>query len=301
MVFTKNIFYRFGAHLYTRIMETKVLDTAAAIAYYAIFSFFPMILFAIALNSSFLKSAEVQSQILKFIQHYLPGSGALVTANINHLIAASQAVGIVGAIVLLWSSSLVFAGFSLNINLAWTNSKTRHFLMERLIGLMIIGFLIIFLILSSIINTLVDIVPEFFPRLSEAYLAKVPTFHHILIDYLPLILMFSLFVLLYKYIPSVKVMWREAVAGSLFAIVAIEITKTLFVFYLAKGTGSYRLIYGSLGAVVAFMLWVYISSCIVLLGGHVCAGVANFTRLKVKNGTQTLEDRRWERRDGQSE
>jgi len=276
----------FVAYIYNRTIETRVLEAAAAIAYYAIFSFFPLILFLIALNSSFLKSAKVQGQILKFVQHYLPGSGDIVNANIQHLIHSSSAVGILGTVVLLWSSSLVFAGFSHNLNLAWTNSKTRHFIIERLIGLMMIGILIIFLITSLIINTLADIIPEFFPQFMNAYFSEMSQVHQALLDYLPIALIFVLFMLLYKYIPSVKVLWTESMIGSLFSVVSLEITKMGFIFYLAKGTGSYRLIYGSLGAVVAFMLWVYLSSCVVLIGGHVCAAVANFTRMKI------LKDRR---------
>ena len=267
-------------NIYNRIVETRVLEAAAAIAYYAIFSFFPLILFLIALNSSFLKSAEVQGQILKFVQHYLPGSGDIVKANIQHLIHSSRAVGIFGTIVLLWSSSLVFAGFSQNINLAWTNSKTRHFLIERLIGLMMIGILIICMILSLITNTLVQLIPEFAPKFMSVYFSEISGLYQFLIDYLPVVLIFVLFVLLYKYTPSVKVLWRESIIGSLFSVIALETTKSGFIYYLAKGTGSYRLVYGSLGAVVAFMLWVYISSCIVLLGGHICAAVANHNRLK---------------------
>ncbi|GAB4284425.1 MAG: YihY/virulence factor BrkB family protein [Candidatus Rifleibacteriota bacterium] len=271
-------FWKFLVHIYRRIYETRVVEAAAAIAYYAIFSFFPLILFLIAFNASFLKSAEVQGQILKFAESYLPGSESLVKANINHLISSSSAVGILGTIVLLWSATLVFAGFSQNINLAWTNAKSRHFLVERLIGLMMIGILIIFLIVSIIINTLLDILPRFFPKLFELYFEKMSGAHQILIDYLPLLTIFGLFVIMYRYVPNVKVRWRESIGGALFSVLALEVTKMGFIYYLSLGTGSYRLVYGSLGAVVAFMLWIYISSFIILLGGHLCSALAYFFR-----------------------
>lgn len=277
MSFIKSV-WEFFVHIYNRIFETRVLEAAAAIAYYAIFSFFPLILFIVAFNASFLKSVEVQTQILNFAENYLPGSEELVKANIRHLIHSSGAVGIMGTVVLLWSATLVFAGFSQNINLAWTNATSRHFLIERLIGLMMIGIVIIFLIATLIANTLLDILPRFFPNLIGTYLDKMSGAHQILIDYLPLLTAFALFVVMYRYVPNVKVRWRESVVGALFAAVALEFTKKLFVWYLSLGTSSYQVVYGSLGAVVAFMLWIYISASIILIGGHFCAAIAAFFR-----------------------
>lgn len=270
--------WNFFVHVYNRIFETRVLEAAAAIAYYAIFSFFPFILFLVAFNSSFLKSAEVQGQIIQFADNYLPGSETLVKANIQHLIHSSGAVGVMGTVVLLWAATLVFAGFSQNINLAWTNAKSRHFLIERLIGLMMIGIWVIFLITSLIINALLDIIPRFFPKLLGPYFAQMSGAHQLLIDFIPLLAMFGLFVLMYRYVPNVKVRWRESIGGAAFSVFALESTKKVFIWYLALGTSSYQVVYGSLGAVVAFMLWIYLSSCVILIGGHVSAAFATFFR-----------------------
>lgn len=268
----------FIKHVFDRVVETKVTEAAAAIAYYAILSFFPLILFLIAFNSSFLQSVEVQSQILKFAEEYMPGSESLVAGNIQHMIRASGAVGLLGTAMLLWSATLVFAGFAQNINMAWTAAATRHFLIDRLLGLMMIGILVIFLILSLIANTLLEVLPRLFPTYLEAVFAEMTRFNHLLIDYLPLVTIFLLLLLLYKYIPNSLVWWRESLAGTLFALLALQLTKRGFVWYLSFGTDSYSLIYGSLGAVVAFMLWVYLSSCIILIGGHVSSAVAMFFR-----------------------
>jgi membrane protein len=264
----------FAKRIYYRVFETRVLDAAAAIAYYAIFSLFPLILFIVAFNASFLQSPEVQAQILTFAESYLPGSEDLVKANIQHLIYSSGTVGIMGTIVLLWSATLVFAGFSQNINLAWTNATSRHFLTERLIGLMMIGIVIIFLIASLIMNTLLDIIPRFFPKFFMNLFAELTWANQFIIDYLPVFTTFGLFIAMYRYVPNVKVRWREAFGGAAFAVIALELTKRGFLWYLSFGTSSYQLIYGSLGAVVAFLLWIYITSFIILLGGHFCAAIA---------------------------
>jgi membrane protein len=268
----------FILHIFDRTLETRVPDAAAAIAYYAILSFFPLLLFLIAFNSSFLQSAEVQSQIIKFADEYMPGSQALVEGNIHHLIKSSGAVGVLGTVMLLWSATLVFAGFAQNINMAWTAAESRHFLIDRLIGLMMIAIMVIFLIISLIITTLADVLPRIFPDYLGHIFANMSRVNHLLIDYLPVLTMFCLLLMLYKYVPNARVRWRESAAGTLFTVLALQLTKRAFILYLSFGTNSYSLVYGSLGAVVAFMLWIYISSCIILVGGHVSASVAIFCR-----------------------
>ncbi|EKD83192.1 MAG: hypothetical protein ACD_39C00829G0001 [uncultured bacterium] len=270
--------WNFVKHVFDRVVTTRVTEAAAAIAYYAILSFFPLILFLIAFSSSFLQSIEVQSQILKFAEEYMPGSESLVAGNIQHLIRASGAVGLLGTAMLLWSATLVFAGFAQNINAAWTAAESRHFLIDRLIGLMMIGILVIFLILSLIINTLLDVLPRIFPTYLDTLFAEMTRFNHTLIAYLPQVTIFVLLLMLYKYIPSPLVRWSESLAGTVFSLLALHLTKRGFIWYLSFGTDSYSLIYGSLGAVVAFMLWIYLSSCIILIGGHVSAAVALFFR-----------------------
>lgn len=281
---TKTV-WDFVRHVFERIIVTKVPESAAAIAYYAILSFFPLLLFLIAFNASFLRSPEVQGHILTFAEEYMPGSQTLVVGNIQHLIKASGTVGVVGTIMLLWSATLVFAGFAQNINLAWETAASRHFLIDRLIGLMMIAIMVIFLIGSLIITTLADVLPRIFPDYLGEFFANLSRANHFIISYLPVLTIFGLILILYRYVPDARVRWRESAAGAVFTVVALQFTKRAFIWYLSFGTNSYSLVYGSLGAVVAFMLWIYISSCIILAGGHVSAAVALFSGAAPRAGS----------------
>lgn len=268
----------FVNHIIERIGATKVTEAAAAIAYYAILSFFPLILLLISLNSAFIQSVEVQNQILQWARDYMPASEQLIMANIQHLIKASETVGYVGTIMLLWSATLVFAGFAQNINMAWTAANSRHFLVDRFIGLLIISVVIIFLVIVMVTTAIIDAVPRLFPGFFTLIIMRANRFQHIVIQFMPVITVFLLLILFYKYIPNCKVFWREAIVASSFSGIAMLVTKSAFVWYITQGSNSYSLVYGSLGTVVAFMLWIYISSCIILIGGHIGAAYAKFFR-----------------------
>lgn len=270
--------YDFICHIINRVGATKVTEAAAAIAYYAILSFFPFILLLIALNSAFIQSVEAQTQILQWANDYLPGSQQIVMANIQHLIKASETVGYVGTIILLWSATLVFAGFAQNINMAWTTAGSRHFLVDRLIGLLTISVVIIFLIIVLVTTAIVDAVPRLFPGFFTTFIVRANRFQHLIVQFMPVLTIFALLILFYKYIPNCKVLWREAIVASSFSGMAILVTKSAFVWYITRGPNSYSLVYGSLGTVVAFMLWIYLSSCIILIGGHISAAYAKFFR-----------------------
>ena len=271
-------FYEFICHIVNRAVATKVTEAAAAIAYYAILSFFPLILLLIALNSAFIQSVEAQSQILQWAKDYLPGSEEIVMANIQHLIKASETVGYVGTAILLWSATLVFAGFAQNINMAWTAATSRHFLVDRFIGLLTISVVVVFLMIMMVVTTIVDAVPRLFPGFFTTFIIRANRFQHLFIQFMPVITIFALLILFYKYIPNCKVFWREAIVASSFSGIAMLVTKSAFVWYLTQGPNSYSLVYGSLGTVVAFMLWIYLSSCIILIGGHISAAYAKYFR-----------------------
>lgn len=281
-------FKTFIFYLIDRILAAKATEAAAAIGYYAIMSFFPIVLFLIAFHSSLLedpaKQVEVQNHILKFVRVYFPNSREIINENIimeniKNLSDSSGAVSVVGSVMLLWTATLVLAGLAQNINLAWTSAVCRHFLMDRLIGVFMMGTMIVFIIFIQVTNTVIELLPGLFPHFLEPILSEMTSLHRFVINYLPQLAMFISLMLLYKYIPTVYVRWREALAGTVASLLLLRLLRLIFVWYLEMaGKANYSVVYGSLGAVVAFMLWIYLATCVVLIGAHVSAAIAKFTR-----------------------
>ena len=87
---------------------------------------------------------------------------------------------------------------------------------------------------------------------------------------LPLVFEFGAVVLLYTVVPNVSVRWRNTLAGGLFAAVLLEVAKYLFAAAMKYFT-TYQIIYGAIAALPIFLIWIYISWVIVLLGAIVAA------------------------------
>jgi YihY family inner membrane protein len=260
--------------------ETNASEAAASIAYYALFSLFPLLIFLIGFVSSILIDVAVQQMVLDFVEQTLPTAQELVKENIERALALQGTIQIAGAVGLLWAATGVFTALAHNINRAWHTAKARNFLLGRLVGLAMIVGLVGLMILWVIFTTAVNLLPLFeIPLLGSVNFYETYAWN-ILSRLLPGLTLFLTLVNLYRWIPNTKVRWHEATWGAVVATIGMELTTRGFSWYLTSGLARYQVVYGSLGVVVALMLWLYLNSVIVLFGAHLGAAIAFQTRLK---------------------
>ena len=105
-------------------LKDQAHDMAAAVAYYAFFSIFPLLLGIIAVAGYFLDSASLQEQLHDLLTNALPGSGELVRSNLQAVIEARGALGAIGLLGLLWSASSAFGAITRSINRAAGAERT---------------------------------------------------------------------------------------------------------------------------------------------------------------------------------
>lgn len=259
--------------------QAHAAEAAASIAYYALFSFFPLLIFLIGSVSSVLENEPVQQMVLDTVEQTLPTAQGLVKENIERVLRVRGTVQIAGTVGLLWSASAVFTVLAHNINRAWHTAEDRNFLFGRLVALAMIASLTGLLVLWIIFTTIFNLLPLF-----EIPIAGIIIYDTFIWEFLsrliPWLVIFVTFLNLYRWIPNTKVRWWEAIWGAGVAAVGWELANSAFGWYLTSGLASYQLVYGSLGALVALMLWIYLSSLIVLFGAHLSATIANHTRLR---------------------
>lgn len=87
---------------------------------------------------------------------------------------------------------------------------------------------------------------------------------------LPLAFSFVIFALVYRFVPNDRISWRDVWPGALLAAFLFEVAKNAFAWYLAN-FANYSLVCGSLGAVIAFLFWSYLSALILLLGAELAS------------------------------
>ncbi|MDA0770993.1 MAG: YihY/virulence factor BrkB family protein [Chloroflexi bacterium] len=249
---------------------------AAGVAYYVLFSLFPLILGLIAVLSFFVDDATAQTQLTDWISDFLPGSEELVVSNIDAVVAFRGALGIFALVGLFWSGSAVFGAITRAVNRAWDVVENRPFYvtkMRQLTMAVATGMLFaVSLTMATVVRTAGNITTAEVPGIQSF----VNTGSLVLLQGGSFALMLTIFLLLYKYLPNTKTYWRYVWPGALVGALLFELAKNAFIFYLNSFT-SFENVYGSLAPVVAMLLWAYISSLILILGAELSS---EYGRLK---------------------
>lgn len=253
---------------------------ARSLAYYALFSTFPLLLVLISLGSSVVASQEAQSSILDFIDRYLPVASDLVQTNIKQVLRIRGTVGILALLSLFWSASGVFRAMFRAVNRAWDNPKPGSFWRRGLYSLaMLLAIGLVFLATTFYSTTLSFVRGWQVPILgwqpfSDAGHGRLWGWLSALV---PALVSIVVFCLIYRTMPRAQVTLRDIWPGGFLAGLSWEAGKQLFTWYLSN-FARYSLVYGSVGAIIAFLLWSYLSAIILLVGAEFTAQYSRWRR-----------------------
>jgi membrane protein len=254
--------------------QARGSEAAASMAYYTLFSLFPLLLALVAGGSYLLDRQQVFQQVVDLVSNAFPISQKLIEENLVQVLRLRGAVGLIGLAVAIWSASGVFAILTRNINRAWTDAEPRGFFRSRLVALGMVGSLAVLLVTSLLLSTALNVLSRSqVPLVNLQSLYGTPIWTA-LSDVVPWLFIFLLFLALYRWVPNEEVPWRAAFCAALVVALAWEIAANAFAWYVSSGLARYQIVYGSLGTVVALMFWIYLSSWIILFGAHLGAAVA---------------------------
>jgi membrane protein len=258
--------------------EKQAAQASASLAYYTLFSIFPLLLVFVAGGSYFLDRTQVFNTVTQFIQQALPISKAVINENLQEILEKRGSAGLLSIFILLWAASGMFTSLAYNINLAWPRASRRNFLQSRLIGLWMILGLILLIILSLVLSWITARLP--FIHANAASPTDVLLLR-LVSGFGSWLMIFLVFFMLYHRVPTLQVKWRATFWGALIASLAWKAVTAGFALYLDSNFGQYQLVYGSLGAIVAFLFLIYIISLITLFGAHLSAAIESWERDKV--------------------
>jgi len=173
-------------------------------------------------------------------------------------------VGILGFVGLLWISTWVFSSLRIALNMVFRVEKHRGMLRGIGIDLLMVLLVGILLLVSMILSSVVTFLQGYHGRIPVAI---GPTIQWILKYLLPFFLTCCMFFLILKIIPDKKVHFISALQAALLTGVLWELAKHLFGWYVVH-LATYSIFYGSLSTLVIFVLWVYYSSTILVVGGE---------------------------------
>lgn len=247
----------------------------AALAYYALLSFAPLLILLVTLCALAFNEAAAEQDLIAYAQDFVgPAQAQTIKTFIDS--AHHATTGVVATAIalatLFFGASGVFVELRDSLNLIWNSPQPkasaawRGFLLQRLISFLMILALGSLLFVSLLLSTILGMARKVVTlrplanssRFHIAFLSEIGS--HLV----SLVAVAILFALIFKFVPTVRLRWRDVVAGAALTAILFEFGKALLAFYIATaGVGS---AYGAAGSLIALVVWVYYSAQIFFFG-----------------------------------
>ena len=259
---------------YKKFLQDGAPDLAASIAYSALFSIFPLLLGVVAAAGLIGDEAVVRRAIVETLARIAPPATAeFVDRNVQEAIRLRGTFGILAIVGLFWSATAVASTVRNALNRVLSVVQPRPYLFRKLIDLVLVVLAGTFLILSLITSAATLRLIGAFPGLASLIVTlETSTLARLASTVGPVILSTLTFLVIYLYLPNVRIRWTNAIIGALVAGLLFEGIKQAFFWYL-QTFARYQLVYGSLTGIIVFLVWMYLSSAILLFGAELASQI----------------------------
>lgn len=272
----KNYFIRFYKKAFT---EEDVLSTAAQVAFYFTFAIFPLILFLVSLLGIILTSAnDLRNELFLYLRQVMPGSASqLVEKTIREVTESSTGGKLtLGIFAALWAASAGIDSLRIALNGVYNLTETRPWWKTKLLSLsMTLGLTALLTIALGTIfygGKFISLI------LKSINFSISSTFFLGLLQIITVfVVLTTIFAIIYNFLPNHKEnKWVWITPGATIGIILWLLFSYGFRIYL-EYFDSYNKTYGSLGAVIILMLWLYLTALVILIGGTTNAVLQEFT------------------------
>jgi membrane protein len=250
----------------------KAEKMAAALAYYTIFSLAPLLIIVVAIAGTFFDEGAARTAIIEQIQGLVGQDGAEVVQTALEYADRpgwnqGEIASLIGLALLLFGASGVFVQLQEALNIIWNvvpkpGRGIWNFLRKRVLsfGVIIsIGFL---LLVSLVVSTFIAGANAF----ARSVLPGFDFLWQVLNIFISFGVITFLFALIYKYIPDVRITWKDVWIGAAITALLFTIGKTAIGLYL--GNSGFGSTYGAAGSLVVFLAWIYYSAQILFFGAE---------------------------------
>lgn len=259
--------------------QHNVSALASQLAYDMLLSFFPFLIFLLTLLGH---SSLDANNVLVALQTIMPTEAYVLVENTvkQVLLTRNSELLSFSLIFTLYTASRAFRAIIYGLNRAYEEKETRSYFKILFISVIfMIGlvFVIIFILSFLVFGQMISDAIKKWLGIELALFNYV----HLLRYPFSLVSMTFVFAAIYHFIPCRKLKWIEVLPGAIFTTIGWIISSLGFSYYV-NNFNNYSAIYGSIGVIIVLMIWLYITSIIILLGGELNAILSHEKELKRK-------------------
>ncbi|RLA00442.1 MAG: hypothetical protein DRQ47_09515, partial [Gammaproteobacteria bacterium] len=259
---------RFVRYLVHRFVDDKLSNIAAMLTLTSLLGIIPLLAVVFSILAALPLVQHVEEGVQAFIlNNFVPAFGQELEQTIRGFIEKASSMKTLGFSSLIATAILLLHTIDQAFNQIWRTQQKRKAIIAFLIYWLVLIFgpllLGMSIALSSYFTSILVLTDT--GRQIDAHL----TF------FLPWIISSSGLMILYMVIPNSRIKFSHAIAGAFVAGLLFELAKQIFTMYVISFPLQ-EIIFGALSAVPLFLIWVYISWLVILLGAEVCHGLENF-------------------------
>ena len=246
-------------YLLSRVVEDRLNASAAALTFVSLFALVPLLTVTLSIASALPAAGDLEGKLDEFLlQFLLPDSSTQVVEYLSTFIGQARSLTVFGVAILLVTAILMLRNVEKALNDIWRNRANRKPLQS---------FLLYWAVLSlgpAAIGLGLGVRAYLFAATNDWGGLQLFGIGSALISLLPFLISAVGLTCLYAVVPNCQVPLRHALIGGVFAAITFTIARVLFTAVMAKS--SYTLVYGAFAAVPLFLMWIYVTWIIVLLG-----------------------------------
>ncbi|MCM1129054.1 MAG: YihY family inner membrane protein [Alistipes senegalensis] len=257
-------------YVYRRVDEEQLTQVAGNITYTLILGIVPALAVALAIFTYFPQFEALQKMVeLYFMQGMIPpGMARGILDNLALFASKASSVSIVSSLAMFFTTAMMFNLIENTFNRIWGVQEPRPFF-RRMLIYFFIATLGPLLLGGSLYLT------SYLYLVGKGIVGKLPYLNGIWPALFLAFISAAAFTFLYRFVPYRRVLWKDAFLGGLFASVAFEVAKRLFAVFVMQ-FASYQRIYGAIALIPMFLLWLYVSSLIMLSGAVLVSSLPDF-------------------------
>ncbi len=263
-------FLGFARFVAQRFLDDRCAQVAASLTFTTLLALVPLITVTVTVFAAFPIFSDLITQLKIFmLSNMVPEvAGKIITVYMEQFSNKAAKLTLLGIAGLTVTALLLMNTIDRTFNFIWRVRKPRALLQRFLTywTVLTIGPIILGASLS---------ITYYLVRLSLGYVAHIPWIGQAGLKIVPILLMSMAFSLLYFTLPNRFVPLRHALLGGLFAGIFFELMKRVFTLYITSFP-TYTLVYGAFATFPIFLLWVYFSWLVILLGAVIAAALSHW-------------------------
>ncbi len=259
---------------------------AGAFAFNAFFSLFPLMILLVTVVSTFVDREIAGKEVIASMEGYVPISGEMqqyISSAIAGVINARDKASTVASLALAWTALQCFATLIVATNRAWASAVYNWWRLP-LKSLVLLG--------STAGAVLLGMAVPVLMQMTRGWLFPLYDYRSWVYDlvsfFIPSTVIFTGLILFYRFAPSRPTRFVEVWAAALCATVLLRAGENLFIIYL-KDFATLNAVYGTFGAIMALLLWIYLSGAVFIFGACLCASQDELPVLEVKTTEKQAE------------